>query len=361
MSDYFQYFLTSFIFTFFAIPVFIRILEKYQILESPGKRKIHKTHTASLGGIPVFLAVLATIIIWWPANMVDEFKMLLAATILMFLIGLKDDLIPLKATHKLISQLLPVSLIAISGLALIPSFYGLFGDYQLGFVLSLLITIYTFVVIINSINLIDGVDGLAAGLGLVILTFFAVWFYLVGNVYLSTIATTFVGGFLAFLFFNWQPSKIFMGDTGALILGFTIAFLTISFLNVNHSLPQASDFKFRPGIASSFCVLFVPLFDTLRVFIIRISAGVSPFRPDKNHVHHILLSLGLSHSQTSLILIFTNVMFICLAIGLRHLTDVVFIPILILLSIVLSYLMRFLLFRKGIVSRVKKYNKVISE
>ena len=88
LSDYFQYFLTSFIFTFFATPVFIRILEKYQILESPGKRKIHKTHTASLGGIPVFLAVLATIIIWWPAHMIDEFKMLLAATILMFLIGL---------------------------------------------------------------------------------------------------------------------------------------------------------------------------------------------------------------------------------------------------------------------------------
>ena len=346
MTYFFQLFLTSFIFAFFAFPIFIRILEKHKILDSPDKRKIHKIHTPSLGGVPIFVGILATFIIWWPGEVIDQYKVFLSALALMFLIGLQDDLIPLKASQKLVSQFIPIALIVVSGLALIPSFYGLFGNNDLWIIISIPISIFTLIVIINSINLIDGADGLASSLGLLIITSFAVWFYLIGAPELSIISITFIGAFLAFLFFNWHPSKIFMGDTGALMLGFIIAFLTINFLNSNHALVMDHTMKFEATIATAFCILFVPLFDTLRVFIIRIKSGVSPFTADKNHVHHVLMRFGLSHAQISVLLVTVNAAFISLAVLMRSFNDLIMLPILIIVSIILSVFLDLLLVRK---------------
>jgi len=356
LAYFFQLFLTSFIFAFFAFPIFIRVLEKYDILDSPGKRKIHKSHTPSVGGVPVFFGILATLIIWWPAEVLGQYKIFLSSLALMFLIGLRDDLIPLKATQKLVSQLIPVALIVVSGLAIIPSFYGLLGGWNFYLIISIPITMFTLIVMINSINLIDGSDGLAASLGLLIISFFAFWFYLNGETGLSILSITFIGAFLAFLFFNWQPSKIFMGDTGALILGFTIAFLTISFMNSNYILEEGNPIKFTATITTSFCILFVPLFDTLRVFIIRIRSGVSPFTADKNHVHHVLIRYGLDHAQVAILLVLVNASFIGLAILSRNISDYVMIPVILFLSIAISFFLDLLLQKKLHKSRKRKIN-----
>lgn len=313
------------------------MLEKYQILESPSNRKVHSSETPSIGGFPVFFGILISIILWWPAEIIGEYKVFIASVVLMFFIGLKDDILPMRASHKLVSQLLPIALVAGFGLTIMTSFYGLLGIENVPWTIAIILTAFTYVVILNSVNLIDGIDGLAAGVGVIILLFYGVWFQIVGEVGLAAISITCLGGFLAFLYFNWQPSKIFMGDTGALVLGFVIAFLTLSFLSVNHSMVGSSAYKFTSSVGTALGILFVPLFDTLRVFIIRVLSGESPFQPDKKHIHHVLLRTGLNHSQVSTLLILVSILVGLLCIVFNHFGDLVLITILTALGLTFSF------------------------
>jgi len=170
-------------------------------------------------------------------------------------------------------------------------------------------------------------------------------FCLSGNSSLSLISFSFAGAILAFLFYNWEPSKVFMGDTGALTIGFLVAFICIEFINANYQLAPGP-YKFQATIATPICVIIIPLFDTLRVFITRVIRKQSPFRPDKTHIHHLLMRLGLSHASTVLIILVVNIAFISLAILGRKMGDELILSLMIALALVFSFTLDLAVSRK---------------
>lgn len=307
---------TSFCLAFFLFPAFISLLNRGRILDAPDERKIHSNHTPTLGGVPIFLSVAFAMLVWAP-ELTDHYKYLMAAATLMFVVGLRDDIVPLHAGVKLGSQLIPFFLLIMWGGFEITSMYALVPGFAFPPILVFLITMFVFVVVTNAFNLIDGIDGLAGSIGLIAFTFFGIWFNIAGLQIASLISFGFSGAIIAFLFFNWNPSKVFMGDTGALMIGLVICALTILFLNTNYALAGAHPAKFNSGIGTALCVIIVPLTDTLRVFIIRISKGRSPFSADNNHVHHLLLQLGTGHAGATSILAGINITFILLAYLLK--------------------------------------------
>ncbi|UII27943.1 undecaprenyl/decaprenyl-phosphate alpha-N-acetylglucosaminyl 1-phosphate transferase [Fulvivirga maritima] len=338
---------TSFIITFLVIPVIIKYSKKKsKLLDTPGRRKIHKKITPSMGGIGIFSGFFVALLVWLPLEGFEYFKYILAGTGIIFLVGMRDDIVPLRPLNKLIGQLIASSIVVLFSGVRLHSLYGLFGINELNEVASYLLTIFTFIVVTNSFNLIDGLDGLAGTIATIALGSFGIWFYLIDQPWVALLALSVAGAVVAFLTFNWEPSKIFMGDTGALVLGFLFSVLVITFIDANYNLPVDSPFRFRASITSGICVVIIPLFDTLRIFILRLSKKQSPFAPDKNHIHHALMRLGMKHSQTALALGFLNIVYILLAIICMNVKDAVLLPILIIFSVVLSLTLDFLIIRK---------------
>jgi UDP-GlcNAc:undecaprenyl-phosphate GlcNAc-1-phosphate transferase len=175
--------------------------------------------------------------------------------------------------------------------------------------------LFTIVVITNSFNLIDGVDGLAGCLGLLTSAIFGFYFYKTGLVLYSLMAFSLSGSLVAFLIYNFSPAKIFMGDTGSLLIGLLNSIFVIKFISIADT--PSFGFPLESAPAIGFSILIVPLFDTLRVVGIRIINRRSPFSPDRNHIHHFLLDLGLSHKMVTLTCLSANVIFIALAYFLR--------------------------------------------
>ncbi len=191
--------------------------------------------------------------------------------------------------------------------------FGLAGVEALPYYVGAFLTVLGILFITNSFNLIDGIDGLAAVVGLVSILFFGIWFNFVDLANMAILTLTFGGALLAFLFYNWEPSRIFMGDMGALTLGFFISFVAVIFINHNNLLELGNEYRFEAPISTSICVLIVPMFDASRVFVSRIIRGQGPFTPDKTHIHHILVRLGLSHAESVMLLLGINLSFVALA------------------------------------------------
>jgi UDP-GlcNAc:undecaprenyl-phosphate/decaprenyl-phosphate GlcNAc-1-phosphate transferase len=311
----------SFLISVLFFPVFIKLLRKWEILDNAGEHKIHSSFTPSMGGISILLGVVLTLLMSLPFQEWVRFKYFFIAIGLMFLIGLRDDILALDPKQKLFSQFLPVFLLVFLDDSLLTSFYGLIPGVSFPIYVSWIISIFTMVIVTNAYNLIDGVDGLAGSIGLLCLFCFGTWFYEIGNTSLSLISFCFAGSVAAFLFFNWQPSRIFMGDTGALMVGLLLTYLTFRFININEVLPTTHPAKFTASVATAICVLIIPIFDTFRVILLRIKRMQSPFRADRNHIHHQFLNLGFSHAGTVLILAGINVFFILLAVLLKKSSD----------------------------------------
>lgn len=332
--------ITSFVISFLIVPVIIKYSLKKNLLDIPGRRKIHKKVTPSLGGIAIFLGFFISCLIWidfqyWGGDV----KFILVALFIVFFIGVRDDLVPLRAIVKLMGQLMAIFLlIALSDIRL-KSFYGIFGIHELPLLVSYALTVATIVVITNAFNLIDGIDGLAGSIATIALASFGTWFYLVGDGVFAILCFTLLGGILAFLIFNWDPSEIFMGDTGALVIGMMLAILAIHFIDLNDSLPVNIPYKFRASVATAGCVIMIPLVDTVRIVILRLLKRQSPFQPDKNHVHHALLRLGNTHSRATTILVTTQLMFIVLAVVLYKFSEFTVMLTAVGVSIVLSTLL----------------------
>jgi UDP-GlcNAc:undecaprenyl-phosphate GlcNAc-1-phosphate transferase len=176
---------------------------------------------------------------------------------------------------------------------------------------GLALSYLTIIVVINSFNLIDGIDGLASSLGILTMTVFGVYFFAIDQQAYALLAFSMGGSLIAFMIFNHHPAKIFMGDSGSLMIGLVNAILVIKFINIADS-PLVS-IRINSAVAVGFAILIVPLLDTLRVFSIRIANGKSPFTPDRNHVHHLLLDNGLNHPAVTFTCVAINVGFIALA------------------------------------------------
>jgi UDP-N-acetylmuramyl pentapeptide phosphotransferase/UDP-N-acetylglucosamine-1-phosphate transferase len=301
----------SFIITFLAIPVVLQIADKKKLYDIPDERKVHTRPVASLGGVGIFGGFLLASLLSIQGYLNPEFQYFFAASLVIFFLGLKDDLMILSATKKFIGQIIAASILIHLGGIRLDSMYGLFGFGEVSEGFGLALSYLTIIVVINSFNLIDGIDGLAASLGILTMTVFGAYFFAVGYQAYALLSFSMAGSLVAFIIFNHHPAKIFMGDSGSLMIGLVNAILVIKFITVANdplvTVPVAS------SVAIGVSILIVPLLDTLRVFSIRIMHGRSPFTPDRNHVHHLLLDRGLGHAGVTFTCVFINIAFIALA------------------------------------------------
>ncbi|MPR36794.1 MraY family glycosyltransferase [Salmonirosea aquatica] len=288
-----------------SIPIIINLSNLLNLTAKPGFRSSHDTDTPTLGGIALFAATLIAFFLWPHSQEATDSNLtslsMVGLTILFFL-GLKDDILALDSAKKLIIQIIATLTLVVMGDFKVDYLYGIFGWYYISDIWSIPLTLFIFISLINAINLIDGIDGLAGGISLIACMWFGFWFLLNQHFTFACLAFSLSGALLGFLRFNFsKTSKIFMGDTGSLIAGFLLSFFTIEFLRLNVSFRNDPNAFFNAPIIVMI-VLIVPIFDTLRVFIVRILNGKSPFVADRNHVHHILLDNGFSHLGVSLIL-----------------------------------------------------------
>jgi UDP-N-acetylmuramyl pentapeptide phosphotransferase/UDP-N-acetylglucosamine-1-phosphate transferase len=328
--------LTAYLVSFFILPILIATLRKMNIGDLPGGRKIHKKFIPSMGGIGFVLAAFAAIAIWSWQFPLPDIRYLMAAISLMFLVGLRDDMVELKATHKLVGELAAVLMVVVFSDIRIKDLHGFLGVGELNLFLSYGFSAFVLLVLTNSFNLIDGLDGLAGTSGSLILAVLGFWFYMQGLESYALIAFTFLGGVLAFLFFNWYPAKIFMGDTGSLTLGFVLGALIIAFMETNAALPDDAAWKFEPVFSAGIVLMIFPLYDMARVFARRIRRGKGPMTPDKSHVHHFMMRMGLNHSQVTLILLAVQVSFIALVISLQSFSDQLVLPLISFIALLLG-------------------------
>ncbi len=326
--------------SFLFFPVLIKILRQWKLYDSPGDHKIHTSFTPSLGGVAVFVGALFALLISLSLKNWMDSKYFFISIALMFFIGLRDDVLALTPKQKLYSQFLPVFLLVFLNQVTLNSSYGLIDLPFIPQWIIWVISVLTLVILTNAYNLIDGLDGLAGSIGIICLTFFGLWFHSVGEETLSLISMTFAGPLVAFLFFNWQPSKIFMGDTGALMIGFLLSFMVIRFINLNYDLPIDHPAKFQASISTAVAVVIIPVFDTLRVIILRMRKMQSPFKADKNHLHHQFLNLGFSHSKAVLFIAAINLIFIMLAWLLRSQSDRLILPLIIFICIIINFVLK---------------------
>lgn len=339
-------FTTAFALGLSLYPVFIKLYTKNDLVDRRETRKVHLNEVPTMGGVPIFLAFLISIFIWLSFTELQDQRYIIGSLLFVFFLGLRDDFVNLKPITKLLSQLVLAIVIFYLTDIKLSSFYGFLSDVQFPLLVSFGVTVFTIIVITNSLNLIDGLDGLAATISSISLTFYGIWFVLIGEYPLGVLLIAMTGSVFAFMQYNWQPAKIFMGDTGALLLGFLIAMVTIKFININHFLDHDDKFHFTGTIATALAVLFVPLFDTLRTVTVRLIKRKSPFTADKNHTHHALLRLGLNHRQVSLLLGGISLVLIGVAIALRTVGDIILVPSLILIGIVFSFILDYLILRK---------------
>ncbi len=288
--------LTSFSVVLLATPALIKVAKIKHLVDEPSEaRKMHKSSTPTIGGVIIFSAFIFSCFLWFPAhnpNALDslsEFMYLMASLILLFFVGIKDDIIGMSPMKKLMAHIMVGFILCVMGEIRITSFHGLLGmDIVLPEYASILISVFTYIVIVNSINLIDGVDGLASGVGLIACVAFGLWFAMSGDKHWALVSFAMAGAMFGFLIFNFNPARIFMGDSGSLIIGAVVSVLAIRLIEspVNFLPPE---FQNISTPVAAMAILAYPLLDTLRVFTIRALQGRSPLSADRNHLHHKLM------------------------------------------------------------------------
>jgi UDP-GlcNAc:undecaprenyl-phosphate GlcNAc-1-phosphate transferase len=317
-------FLTSLLVVIFGIPSIITVAKLKGLYDKPDNRKIH---TAKI-----------------QAGM-GRLQFLQAAIIILFFLGLKDDVIMLSPIKKLMSQLFATAITIVGEDIRITSFYGIFGIYEIPIWASYMLTLFTIVVITNAFNLIDGVDGLAGGLGFIISITFGLWFNFIDQQGWSILAFALSGALLGFLVFNFNPAKIFMGDAGSITTGFLLAVFAVRFIEFNSPSAENS-YKLLSAPAIAVAILIIPLFDTLRVFIIRLMKKKSPFSPDQNHLHHSLIRIGLGHKEVSLVMYIVNILFVLIAFMVKDSNTLTILMIIGVLALVLAQIPIYILNHK---------------
>jgi len=282
----------AFVLTLIFIPPVIFMVNRFKLFDRPNARKEHSVPTPTFGGISIFAGMMVALLFWFKFNNHPSTITFFLSMLLLFGVGIMDDLKDLAARYKLVIEAGLASLLAVAGIR-ITSFGGLFGITELHIVAQYIITVVTIVGISNAFNLIDGIDGLAGGLGFMSLVTLGIFLTISNDLNHAMIAFALAGALLGFLYFNFNPAKIFMGDTGSLVLGFVIAVLCVQLMKINsiHPVPVVPNiYVFTLGI------VMIPVFDTLRVFGTRIWKGRSPFSADKTHIHHLITNKGFTHA-----------------------------------------------------------------
>ena len=336
--------LFSFVITFYSVPTIIRISRRKNLMDEPGQRSSHLRKIPNLGGIAIFysIGICASVFAY---EIFDLYKFLFASLIILLYIGVMDDIMVMRAYKKLIAQILVSVLIVMGSDVRIRSFFGIFGIYELNYYFSVIFTVVTFIILINALNLIDGIDGLAGGYSLLCSALFGISYFRLGsyNYPLVILSVCIIGSVLAFLYYNmsnYRNTKIFMGDTGSMLLGFLLAFTAVCFIDIfiDKKIPGMPRYYLQAAPAIAVAILILPIVDTLNVIIVRLIIGKSVLSADKNHIHHKLLRMNLTHRRSSFYIMCYYLMIVAVAYYLRHIEVNLLLVVVLFLGFIGAYL-----------------------
>lgn len=324
------------------MPVFKMAILK-DFVDKPNQRSSHKGSIPNIGGIVVFLAFLCSFLLFARFPERIEFQYIILGAILIFLIGIYDDLLEISPRKKVKGEMLGVLVLLVGGGFYLTNLHGFLGIYEISPWIGLPLTFIGLLGLINAINLIDGIDGLCSGIALMDCLFFGIWFYLCGKIEYALLCGVLSSAIIPFFFINvfGKRSKMFMGDSGALMVGFLLGVMAIKFCEADVLVEGICIVKAAPAVV--FSILAIPVLDTLRLFASRWMRGKSPFAPDKRHFHHKLLVIYKGvHKKATFTLLFFNLLFIILGILGRNWSNELLILADILLFIILFYLVNFI-------------------
>ncbi|MDB5120182.1 MAG: undecaprenyl-phosphate alpha-N-acetylglucosaminyl 1-phosphate transferase [Sphingobacteriales bacterium] len=330
-----------------AIPSIIHVANICGLYDDHSKvGKNHKYGISRLGGVAVFFSFIITSLLFSKTANFQTFNYLLVSCVILFAVGLKDDLTGVHPSTKFAMQFIVALIMVFLGDVRLTSMYSVLNIYELPYIWSVLISITIIMFIINAFNLIDGIDGLVGVTGLTVCLILGVMFTQMEQPVYACIAFSIVGASGGFLFFNLTPAKIFMGDTGSLLIGFISAILSLKFIELN-KVNGVNIVFYNAAPSISVAVLIGPIYDAIRVFVIRIFNKNSPFIGDNNHIHHKMLLLGLTHLQTTLLLITYNIAIFFITISLRHFGNFFLIGMLFAICILFNFVLMFLIRSKN--------------
>ncbi|HPR13539.1 MAG TPA: MraY family glycosyltransferase [Bacteroidales bacterium] len=305
-------FASALIITWYYIPKVIKVVKERHLEDKPGFHKIHKADVPTLGGIGIFGGFIFGFLIGVNGYL-PGLSYFTAAVVFLLFVGIKDDLVYLNPRKKFWAELGAAIVVAVFTNVHITHFHGFLGVTDISAVNSYIVTLVVMVVIINAVNLIDGIDGLAAMVGIIASVAFGTFFFLSGDYGYTVMAASLLGSLLGFLRYNMTegPKKIFMGDSGSLVIGFTLAVFAIHFNELVANGKPVIGLESAPSVAIA--ILIVPLYDTLRVTFLRLRARKSIFIGDKRHIHHMMLRAGMSHKLATVYISIFNVFIIAIA------------------------------------------------
>lgn len=307
----------------FSIPNIIFVAKRKRLLDVPdNNRKLHARIVPNLGGVGIFFAYIIVTSLFINPSTFEKWNYIAAACLILFITGLKDDLVSISPSKKFIAQFAASFITAYLADVRISSLQGLLGIYELPYWISIAFTVVGCMFVTNAYNLIDGVDGLAGSVGLISCLFFGITFALAGHSSEAIVAFSMMGAIAGFLRFNIAPARIFMGDTGSLLIGFVLAILGVLFVKTFQTGPVGNTSMLilsgSGALLIALAILFMPIFDTFRVFSRRILQGHSPFRADRTHFHHYLLDLGMNHNQTVITIVVANVFIVLMSLVIQR-------------------------------------------
>lgn len=341
--------LVSFLLVIILVPIIKKIAIQFNLVDKPNYRKVHAEPFPLIGGITIGFAFILCSFIFLNERNMNNYITILSTSIVLLIVGVIDDKNDLKAKYKLLIQLLLAFFVASSGTR-ISSFYGLFGIEEISVWLQYVLTILVITGVVNAFNLMDGVDGLVGSLSFLgfMLLFLAGVLY--KDYILAKIAFIFMGAILGFLRYNLSKKKIFMGDAGSLFLGYILITLGIRFMEKQTVGDNQNYFYLFLIIVTFFTI---PVLDSLRVYLGRIKNGVSPFKADKSHLHHLLLQVGLTHKKIAFSITFFSILLLIFGFSLISITTITFTVFAVMVAFVIT--IRGLL----VINNLKKWQKVI--
>ncbi|RYM34526.1 undecaprenyl/decaprenyl-phosphate alpha-N-acetylglucosaminyl 1-phosphate transferase [Brumimicrobium glaciale] len=319
-------FICSFLVCNYLTPKIRTLMLSKNLAAEPNNRSSHDVPIPNLGGIAFFVVLMISFYfiasteylgldakndVYDPSNIIIA---LIPGLTILFIVGLKDDILVIAPLSKLLAQTIAAVLFVYHYSKTINTLYGFMGIEDLNPILAGAIAVFILVAVINAINLIDGIDGLAASASIIMFAAFGFAFYVINHIFLFSVCIVMIGTLLAYLRFNLSSTqKIFMGDTGSMILGFMLGVMAISFLALDPSDIARLPIRGENLPIVTGAILIIPFFDTVRVFMIRIVKKKNPFKPDRSHIHHIIIDkFNISHRKASFVLGVSNFLVIIL-------------------------------------------------
>lgn len=333
-------FVLSLVITVYGIPSVVRIARIKGFFDNPGTRTSHEAPTPRLGGSIIFSGTILSSVLFTGLSSAHELKYIIAGMIILFFIGIKDDLVSLVHYKKALGQLFAAAVIVFPGDIHLTFLNGLLGNNYVEIIFNMLLSLFIVMALINSINFIDGIDGLASGVGIIASLLFGIWFLMIGQTSYSVICFALAGSLIAFFYYNVfsRKYKTFLGDTGSMLIGFLLAVFVIHFIEINSSL-QAGNYNIAYAPAMALSILFVPFFDTIRICLIRILNGKSVFEGDNNHIHHRVLKYSGTHLKATMIILTVNILIIFLTYLFGKMGNIKLATILVFLGIIFSIML----------------------